>query len=106
MNEYFTKVRKEVEEANKKAKSLSLQLQNQVDQCKHLWMESKYDPIILPGGYSSGDRVGTMGVDWVGPLSWSERREPRWSRECNICGKKEYTTKTNTEPSAQKPFFK
>lgn len=105
MNEQFTKARKDAEEAEKRAKDLLSQLQQQIRQCKHVWTDGKYDPIIHPGGYSPGDPVGTMGVDWRGPSSWPERREPRWSRECTICGTKEYTTKTVPDPSAQRPQF-
>ena len=60
--------------------------------CNHRWGPSVEDPIIHPGGSSPGDPPGTMGVDWRGPSSWAERREPRWSRTCFLCTLKQYNT--------------
>lgn len=105
MNEEFRTLRTLVETKEREAKDARSKLDWAVNGCRHDFADSKYDPIIHLGCYSEGDRVGTMGVDWRGPSSWPERREPRWSRECKICGRVEYTRQSEEDPSARRPKF-
>jgi len=105
MNDTFRKLRADAQDAERAAKSAKASLDTALRLCRHNYSEPQYDPIIIPGGHSEGDPVGTMGIDWRGPYSWPEERKPRWSRTCLTCGHVDYTTRTSEEPSTKKPLF-
>ena len=81
------------------------QLENQMSNCKHVWKEAKYDPekIMVPD-----DREGyeTHGSDRWPRLSFHEESKKRWSRECSVCGFKEYTFTEELINVNTKPKFK
>ena len=66
-----------------------------VTNCNHRWSEPVADHIYHKGYRIDGDPVGTMGVDWRGPVDVSPRTEKRWKRVCSECGKVEHTSNTN-----------
>jgi hypothetical protein len=72
--------------------------------CPHVWGATKYTPEIHEGYQDPGDPVGTMGVDWRGPI-WVPRQEiPRWSRRCSECGLVQQTERT-TDKIEKVPAF-
>jgi len=62
--------------------------------CPHEFGPIQYDPIVKDGYTDPGDVPGTMGIDWRGPVDVPRKETKRWSRVCRLCGKVEYTTKT------------
>lgn len=63
--------------------------------CRHDWSHPQADHIRYEGYTIPGDPPGTMGIDWRGSAHVPAREEQRWKRTCGICGKIEYTTRTN-----------
>lgn len=63
--------------------------------CAHDFGPTEYDPVHHEGYHDPGDPPGTMGVDRRLPFDVPPRTDKRWRRECRICGKIEYTTKTD-----------
>ena len=68
--------------------------------CTHRWDPTVEDPIIKPGynDPSAGYGHGYSGL-WV-----HEQRIPRWRRECEECGKVEYTTETKSHTTTTPRF--
>ena len=66
-------------------------------ECNHDWSEPVADHIYKESYTIQGDKPGTMGVDWRGPVHVPASTTHRWKRTCKNCGKKEHTTRTSTK---------
>ena len=64
---------------------------------KYINTKEKYTPIITETYTIPGDRPGTMGVDWRGPVHVPSSTKDQWTRTCTECGKEEVTTQKNEE---------
>jgi hypothetical protein len=73
-------------------------------QCRHRWSEPKYTPEHREGYRIAGDPVGTMGVDWRGPMDVPPQTIKKWTRTCQECGKVEVTERTTTEKTEHPAF--
>jgi len=92
--------REKIEQFKKDIKSL----ENKINNCIHSFNEPIFDPekIKEPSGYE----MVTQGSDhWYRHTSFKEVQKDRWSRECKICGKKEYTYKKEPVIKEYKPKF-
>jgi len=72
--------------------------------CQHQWSDPVYCPEYIPAYTIPGDPPGTMGVDWRGPVDVPAKTIKRWSRQCQLCGKKEVTENVKKDYT-QKPRF-
>jgi hypothetical protein len=72
-------------------------LQGLQSRCIHQWGETRYTPDIREGYQDPGDPVGTMGVDWRGPMYVPRQETPRWSRRCSECGLVQQTERTRDQ---------
>jgi hypothetical protein len=70
-----------------------IDLKKYVTKCNHNF-ETNYDPVYTPAYTIPGDKPGTMGIDWQGPVYVPAKTQERWKRECEKCGLVEYTTET------------
>jgi hypothetical protein len=94
----------EIQDAERNLNRLKRDMNAIQSSCQHEWSKAVYTPIIREGYQDPGDPVGTMGVDWRGPL-WVPRDEkPRWTRECHKCLLTETTSQT-TEKVEKIPQF-
>lgn len=90
-------LRTKVEQLKKQLSEAEEGLEGLVRTCQHKFSETVYNPIYTPAYTSPGDPPGTMGVDWQGPVYVESKTEDRWSRTCNSCGEKQYTTQVKKE---------
>ena len=80
------------------------ELRKEISSCSHDFDKPKYDPDYKQEGYG-GHYVG-HGSDPVYQYAGYTKKEiPRWSRECKICGCKEYTTQTENVVVGKQPKF-
>jgi hypothetical protein len=70
-----------------------IDLRDYETKCVHKF-ETYYDPVYTPAYTIPGDKPGTMGVDFRGPIDVPANTKERWRRECGICGLIQYTTRT------------
>jgi len=93
---------------NKKIKDLQREIEEEkirMAHCNHDFKEAKYDPETISVGYGSVQ-------DGCGPdphwryAGYRDEEKPRWSRECKICGKIEYTYTQEPIIKEYKPRFK
>ena len=103
MNE-ADKIKWEIEKKQRELDGLKRQQENIYNECPHRWSDPIYDPIYKPGYTDPGDPPGTMGVDWRGPCYISAKTIPRWKKICSLCGKEEWTTRTE-EVVTKKPIW-
>ena len=80
------------------------QLQAEISNCKHDWGVTKEDPEFNkePCDYKL---VGHGSDIWHEPQSYRDVRKDRWSRECKVCGKKEYTYSQEVIEVVKQPKF-
>lgn len=72
--------------------------------CRHDFNPVIYAPIRREAYTCPGDPVGTMGIDWRGPLFVPAEVTPRWTRTCKICDLTE-ETKRITQKTTSVPKF-
>ncbi len=87
-------LREKVELLRKELSKAETGLESVVRSCPHKFGETVYDPIYAPEYTVPGDKPGTMGVDWQGPVYVPARTEARWRRTCGSCGETQYTSDT------------
>jgi hypothetical protein len=97
LRDRVSKLAKEFEEAQRG-------LDNLERTCRHQYGPTVYDPINHKAYTCPGDPPGTMGVDWRGPVHVPARTEKRWRRECDLCGKVEYTKQVK-ENITETPYW-
>ena len=90
-------IRDQVDELEAKLKGAKRNLIDLVRTCSHQYGDTVYDPIYIPAYTFPGDKPGTMGVDFRGPVHVPAGTKSRWKRECEYCGDVEYTTKVQKE---------
>lgn len=79
-------IRQQIEEHQAKIHELQRQMSN----CHHDFKDSIYDPETVREGY--GSKLIAHGSDVEYRYEgYHNVQKDRWSRECKICGKKEYT---------------
>ena len=99
LRERVTRLQKELTKAEK-------ELDTMVRTCQHQYGDVVYDPIHTEAYYFPGDPPGTMGVDRQLPCHVPASTEERWKRECELCGKVEYTKKSRPVVSRHEPIFR
>lgn len=77
-----------------RAKSKLLEV---IRNCQHRWGQVQPDHIYEEGYTIPGDPVGTMGVDWRGPVYVQPKQTKRWKRVCQNCGEEQFTTNVRSE---------
>ena len=93
------RIRKLYEEARTRPANAEIELVGLEDGCArsgsgHVWAKAVDTSYTKPGYRSEGDAPGTMGIDWRGPSYNQPERVNQWERECEVCGKKQTTTRT------------
>ena len=83
---------------------LKSEIEHEQRVCQHSWTETKYDPEAYTEFYNTNEVAG-CGSDWYYKTATREAYRDRWSRYCPKCGKKEYTSSTETL-TQKKPVFK
>jgi len=58
--------------------------------CKHVFADPIYDPETVKVGYGSVQDGAGSDPHWSYE-GYRDEKKDRWSRECTICGKKEFT---------------
>jgi len=97
MDERFRKL-VQYERVSKKAYDLAKrELRAARSSCQHEWIEAKYNPVVREEYTIPGDALGTMGEDHRGTWHVHRSEKPRWSRTCAICGKVEYTERSDEQ---------
>ena len=103
--------RQKIDELKREMDSLERAIQN----CHHKFNDAIYDPSTVKEEYAT-EEYENHGVDhW--PITafrdktkqltaFRDKTKQRWSRECSICGKKEYTYKQEPVISTYKPKFR
>lgn len=72
--------------------------------CKHSFNKPIYDPESVMEGYGSVQDGGGSDPHW-GFEGYKEVTKDRWSRECEICGEKQYTYKREPVITSYEPKF-
>lgn len=94
-------LQKQVDALNSEISSLRSQMQR----CQHTYGKGVYDPETHTE--PSGSRLVGQGSDvWFEPTGYTKVKKDRWSRECTICGKKDYTYEKQAVVSSYEPKFK
>jgi hypothetical protein len=84
-------------------KEIAIQ-QKIIDTCNHDWDQPIYEPEIVKE--ASGFKTVGQGSDvWTQPEGYHNAEKSRWSRECKICGHKQYTNKLNIVDIKTEPKF-
>lgn len=105
MNREAKALRDEVAELERKLEHRKADLNSLIRLCRHEWGPIEAAHIYTPGGTIPGDPVGTMGIDWRGPVSYPSSTEKRWKRECKNCGEVQYTKDTEKEVTERPKFY-
>lgn len=84
---YRTLTEREIQESLKKQLAES---EERMRNCKHNFSEPIYDPEIVKEGYGSVQDGAGSDPHWSF-AGYRDVEKPRWSRECKLCGKIEYT---------------
>ena len=84
----------EIVELSRKLESAKERLNVIQGSCSHKWGPIRYDPIVVGAHTLPGDKPGTHGVDWRGPVDVPRKETPRWTRQCAICDLVQITDKT------------
>ncbi|MDO8559070.1 MAG: hypothetical protein Q7R84_01945 [bacterium] len=103
MKEDIKQLRGEIDRLDSTLKQKQKQLKQIENSCCHDWAGPKYTPKYYKAYRISGDKPGTMGSDWQGPMDVPAETIEKWTRECRICGTTQVTT--DTEPTGRKPVF-
>jgi len=92
---------------NRKIEELRQQIAQEeakIRNCKHDFKDPIYDPEEKNEPY--GFRTVGQGSDvWTEPEGYRKIGIPRWSRECKLCGVKEYTYEQEPVITDYKPKF-
>jgi len=77
--------RERIRRAESELKTLRGGLRRLEERCTHKW-EVQYTPHHKAAYTIPGDPVGSMGVDWRGPLDVPAKTIMKWTRTCSVCG--------------------
>jgi hypothetical protein len=91
----------------KKQEELRRELQEserRMSNCSHIFKDPIFDPETYNEEYLTGE-YETNGNHMHPLTSYRESNRDRWGRECEVCGKMEYTYKTEPIVTNYKPKF-
>lgn len=80
------------------------QSESRMANCNHDFDKAIYDPETVKEGYGSVQDGAGSDPHW-GYAGYRDVKKDRWSKECKICGRKEYTTKLEPVVSSYEPKF-
>lgn len=80
------------------------QSESRMANCKHVFNTPIYDAETVQEGYGSVQDGKGSDPHWSF-AGYRDVQKDRWSRECNLCGKKEYSYKLEPIISSYKPKF-
>jgi len=80
------------------------QLENIIANCKHNFTKPIYDAETVKEGYGSVQDGAGSDPHWS-YAGYHDVQKDRWSRECEICGKKEYTYEQAPVINSYEPKF-
>jgi hypothetical protein len=103
LRERVDRLQNELTGAKRKLTGAERELDAMERTCQHQYGPVVYDPVHTKAYTIPGDPPGTMGIDRQLPCHVPASTEERWKRECELCGKVEYTTKT--QPTGREPVF-
>jgi len=89
-----------IDELQRQLRALKISQSNHI----HEWDNAIYDPETIKEGYGSVQDGAGSDPHWS-YAGYHDVQKDRWSRECKICGKKEYTYKQDPVISSYKPKF-
>ncbi len=93
----FDELERDIAANKERADRASQRLNAGREACRHKWGDTRYDPDRKGAYTTTGDPLGTMGVDWRGPVNVPAKTTKRWTRECELCGLVQITTSTKKE---------
>lgn len=97
-------LRQALAQAKDRVSSLSDELFYFENNCKHEWSKVVYDPKkSFESRYDPEGDYG-RGSDFYHGSSYHEVDVPRWKRECQVCGKIDYTERKE-KVYEEKPIF-
>lgn len=92
MEQKARELRALTERLAEQTRSANYELESFERSCQHQWGKAVYDPIYRKSYIIPADRPGTMGVDRIPYDTFvPAKTTDRWRRECERCGKQEYT---------------
>ena len=97
MNEQARQIRERAARLKTESKNADDALSKLEENCDHKYKEPVYEPYETGGYRCEGDPPGTMSVDRQLPFYVPREVHKRWKRECDLCGRVEYTTSIRTE---------
>jgi len=80
------------------------QSEERIRNCKHDFTKAIYDPETIKEGYGSVQDGAGSDPHWS-YAGYRDVQKDRWSRECKLCGKKEYTYKQEPIIKGYEPKF-
>ena len=93
--------------SNDKIKQLQREIDSEkrkMDSCSHNFKDAIYDPETVKEGYGSVQDGAGSDPHWS-YAGYRDVQKDRWSRECSICGFKQYTYKQEAVVSKYQPKF-
>ena len=90
----------QIEKLQKDLENLKAQQSN----CKHDFKAAIFDPETVKEGYGSVQDGAGSDPHWS-YAGYHDVQKDRWSRECKLCGKKEYTYEQEPVISNYQPKF-
>jgi len=77
---------------------------SRMQNCKHKFKPAIYDPEIVKRGYGSVQDGAGSDPHWS-YAGYEDVQKDKWSRECEICGKKKYSYTLEPVISSYEPKF-
>lgn len=78
-------------------------VKREMENCKHKWLPSIYDPETVQEPVFS--HYIPRGSDPEPVYNYYPKNKDRWSRTCECCGKKEYTHTQEVVKTVKEPKF-
>lgn len=103
----YRKKQQELNEAESNTKRLRDEINSAQRSCNHQWNKPKFDPVARTEYDNDlSSPVIRDGGSWHYKLIPKTVYDNRWSRSCELCGKVEYTTKSEVPQNFSKvPVF-
>ncbi len=77
---------------------------SRISKCQHIFKDAIFDPETVKEGYGSVQDGAGSDPHWSYE-GYRDVQKDRWSRECEKCGKKEYTYSQEPVIVGHKPKF-
>jgi len=91
------------EEKAKLLKELQ-EIETKISNCRHIFHDPIFDPETIMVGYGSVQDGAGSDPHWSF-AGYEPKQRDRWSRECKVCGHKEYTYEQKPIVVGMKPNF-